>query len=130
MSSSLSIEELSKAASTLTEGLDFANRSLGDEVRFKIARDACIQRFEYCIELAWKVSVKKLGSQTKFPKQAIREMARADLVHSAEVWLDFIEARNNTSHSYDEQVASKVFQQIVLFQPEVQKLIVNLAKLP
>lgn len=78
-------------------------------MQFKIARDACIQRFEYCIELSWKVAVKKLGSTPKFPKQAIREMARADLIDSAETWLDFIEARNNSSHSYAEDVAKKVF---------------------
>lgn len=130
MSSSLSLEELKKVSAALNEALEFARDSSGNESRFKIARDACIQRFEYCIELAWKVSIKKLGSQTKFPKQAVREMARADLIESAEAWLDFIEARNNTSHSYDERIASKVYEQILLFQSHVKSLISNLAKLP
>lgn len=101
MASTLSTDELSKAISTLEEALVFAETVKINPVQFKIARDACIQRFEYCIELSWKVSMKKLGSQTKFPKQAIREMARADLISSAEIWLDFIEARNNSSYSYD-----------------------------
>lgn len=71
--SATSIEELEKAYSILNEALDFSKKSKNDQVQFKIARDACIQRFEYCIELSWKLSVKKLGSLTKFPKQAVRE---------------------------------------------------------
>lgn len=129
MASTLSIDELSKAISTLEEALVFAETVKINPVQFKIARDACIQRFEYCIELSWKVSMKKLGSQTKFPKQAIREMARADLISSAEIWLDFIEARNNSSYSYDEDIAKKVFTEIVKFHQEVKRLHANLEKL-
>lgn len=125
-----SSDELSKAIATLEEALVFAETVKHNPVQFKIARDACIQRFEYCIELPWKVAMKKLGSQTKFPKQAIREMARADLIVSAEAWLDFIEARNNSGHSYDEDVAQKVFSEILSFQKEVKLLHSNLDKLP
>jgi len=127
---SISFEELQKALDTLHEALNFSKKVETDPTIYKIARDACIQRFEYCIELSWKTSVKALGSQTKFAKPAIREMARADLIDSAEIWLDFIEARNNTSHSYDENVAKKVFYQIVKFHPESQELLKRLRKLP
>ncbi len=128
-SNSISVEELKKAVQTLDLALQFAQQIKSNEVQFKIARDACIQRFEYCIELSWKVSMKKLGSLVKFPKQAIREMARADLISSAEQWLDFIEARNNSSHSYDEDVATKVFQQILMYRPQVDTLIKNLSSI-
>ncbi len=123
---SLSTEELKKAVSSLTEALVFADQVVSNDVQFKIARDACIQRFEYCIELAWKVSVKKLGSGTKFAKPAVREMARADLIDSAELWLEFIEARNSSSHSYDEDVAKKVYHEIKKFSVEIYKLISRL----
>lgn len=129
MATTLSTEELKKAISTLTEAIEFSESVKSNPVQFKIARDACIQRFEYCIELSWKVSMKKLGSTTKFPKQAVREMARADLIASAETWLDFIEARNNSSHSYDEDIAQKVFAEILTFQKEVQVLCSNLESL-
>ncbi|MEN0057800.1 MAG: HI0074 family nucleotidyltransferase substrate-binding subunit [Bdellovibrio sp.] len=129
MASTLSLDELRKAIATLEEALTFADAVKSNSVQFKIARDACIQRFEYCIELSWKVSIKKLGSATKFPKQAVREMARADLIASAETWLDFIEARNNSSHSYDEDIAQKVFAEILSFQKEVKFLYSNLEKL-
>lgn len=125
----ISTEELKKAIQTLEEAIHFSEQITSNEVQFKIARDACIQRFEYCIELAWKVSVKILGSLTKFPKQAVREMARADLISSAEVWLDFIEARNSSSHSYDEETAQAVFKQILLFRTEVKNLVIQLENL-
>ncbi len=126
----VSTVELENALHTLKVALDFANQNRQDEIRFKIARDACIQRFEYCIELSWKVSMKKLGSQTKFAKPAIREMARADLIQSPETWLDFIEARNSSSHSYDEDVAQRVFTQIERYHQEALNLIKNLQIAP
>lgn len=130
MDKSASIVELEKAAKTLTEALEFANQSINKQSQFKIARDACIQRFEYCIELAWKISMKKLGSQTKFAKPAIREMARGDLIASADEWLKFIEARNQTSHSYDEEIARSIFTTIQQFEHELNGLIQKLQKLP
>ncbi|NCN41779.1 hypothetical protein GW916_11090 [bacterium] len=130
MASSISVDELEKALATLNLALDFAEKVQENEDQFKITRDACIQRFEYCIELSWKVSMKKLGSQTKFAKPAIREMARGDLIDSAEVWLNFIEARNNSSHSYDEDVAQRVFIEIKKFRLESLELLKRLKKLP
>jgi nucleotidyltransferase substrate binding protein (TIGR01987 family) len=119
--------ELEKVINTLDEALHFALLSK-EEMQFKIARDACIQRFEYCIELAWKVSMKVLGSKTAAAKPAIREMARADLISSAEQWLDFIEARNNSSHSYDEETAAKVYLQIQDFSVQSKDLLKKLEK--
>jgi len=130
MAGSISLAELEKAIATLNEALDFARIVQANETHFKIARDACIQRFEYCIELAWKVAMKKVGSSTKFPKPAVREMARGDLVDSAETWLQFIDARNDSSHSYDEETAKKVFASIQKFSVQAQELVVRLKRLP
>ena len=129
MSDHTSIAELEKAAETLHEALEFSRQVAGDDIKFKIARDACIQRFEYCVELAWKVSMRKLGSLTKFAKPAVREMARGDLIDNADVWLGFIEARNESSHSYDENVARKVFAEILKFGVAVDDLMSRLRKL-
>lgn len=124
-----SADEFEKALITLKEALKFVDQSQSNESQFKIARDACIHRFEYCIELAWKTAMKKLGSQTKFAKPAVREMARADLIESAELWLDFIQARNDTSHSYDEATAKNVFSQIQKFAPAAETLLDRLRKI-
>ena len=73
--------------------------------------------------------MRKLGSQTKFAKPAAREMARGDLIDSADVWLGFIEARNESSHSYDENVARKVFAEILKFEVAMDDLMPRLRKL-
>jgi nucleotidyltransferase substrate binding protein (TIGR01987 family) len=124
------VHELDKVLKTLSEAVKFAEDVKANEMKFKIARDACIQRFEYSIELSWKIAMKVLGSQTKFPKQAVREMARGGLIDSAEEWLDFIEARNDSSHSYDEVVAQKVYAQILKFGVRADDLLTRLRNIP
>ncbi len=123
----ISLDELKKAVETLKVAIDLYNNSNPTDLLVKNAfRDACIQRFEYCIEMSWKISMKSLGSSTVAAKPAIREMARSNLINNPELWFTFIEARNETSHSYDEEVAVKVFDKIQLFFPEAIKLIIQL----
>lgn len=128
---SLSLEEFNKAIVSLEKALDAYSGSASqhDQELMKIFRDACIQRFEYCIELAWKTSMKVLGSNTLAAKPAVREMARNNLIANPEAWLEFIDARNDTSHSYDEGTAQKVFKKIESFYPEAHKLAEVLKKI-
>lgn len=74
----------------------------------KALRDACIQRFEFCVELSWKTAMKALGLEIKSPNPAIRDMARNNLIDDTQVWFDLLIARNKTSHTYDEDVAKEV----------------------
>ena len=126
---SLSIVELSKAIKSLDEALQLYSKSTKGSQEQNAFRDACIQRFEYCIELSWKTSMKILGSTTAAAKPAVREMARNNLIADSVQWLEFIEARNNTSHSYDEDIAKKVFAQILNFPPYAQALQTELQKI-
>lgn len=89
-------------------------------------RDSCIQRFEFCIELAWKVSVRFLNLQTRSPNTAIREMADNGLIDDVAVWFDFLEARNKTSHTYSEPVAVAVFDVVKRAQPHFVDLLERL----
>jgi nucleotidyltransferase substrate binding protein (TIGR01987 family) len=120
--------ELSKAIISLEEVIVFFKNAQPGSAEQKAFRDACIQRFEYCIELSWKVSMKTLGSSTAAAKPAIREMARNNLINDPSKWIDFIDARNNSSHSYDEDIAKKVYTQIEEFLPEAQSLLSLLQK--
>jgi nucleotidyltransferase substrate binding protein (TIGR01987 family) len=126
----ISKEELKKANESLLESFLLMSEShLQDLAVQKALRDACLQRFEYCVELAWKTSMKTLGSQTQAAKPAVREMARSNLINNPELWLTFIDSRNETSHAYDEDIAKKVFINIQKFIPEIQILINNLQKI-
>lgn len=123
------VNELTKAIFSLEEALNLYHQSIPESLEQKAFRDACIQRFEYSLELCWKTSMKLLGSQTAASKPAIREMARNNLIEDPSAWFSFIEARNKTSHSYDEDVAKEVFESISIFAPESRKLLQELQKL-
>ena len=127
---SLSLEELTNAAESLKTSQRLLSETIKNQPQNidlqKALRDSCIQRFEFCIELSWKISMKLLGLDTKAPNSAIREMAQNKLIADAKLWLDFIVARNKTSHSYDEDVAKVVYSEIIRFIPELESLIQNL----
>ena len=110
----VSIEEYSKALLSLEEALSLPKTD--------IVRDATIQRFEFCIELAWKTSKKVMGTQTSAPKQVLREMAQNGFIENVDLWFDFLENRNLSLHTYDQVLAEKVFASAQNFLPEGGKL--------
>lgn len=116
----MSLDEFVKAFEALKVALAFAGRAQGEI--FEIARDACIQRFEFCIELSWKVAAKKLGSTGTTAKPVLREMAQNGLISDIRAWFEFIEARNKSSHTYDKKIAAEVFAIIPQFVDEATKL--------
>lgn len=125
----VSTTELAKAIESLKKSVHLYLESAANNSDLEIQsafRDASIQRFEYCIEFSWKVSIKILGSDVKAAKPAVREMARNNLIHNPEKWLGFIDSRYDTSRAYDEEVAMKVFSEIESFLPEVTALLKTL----
>lgn len=125
----ISVEELQKAIQSLDEALAlYHNAKL--EIEKKAFRDAAIQRFEFSIELSWKTSMKAFGSTTTAAKNAVREMARNNLIEDPEPWLKFIDSRNETSHSYDEEVAQRVFAMVLKFPPFGKSLLEKLKQQP
>lgn|SRR5690606_3097818 len=129
---STNIDELVKASDSLKTAKKLLEQAQSENPQnielHKALRDSCIQRFEFCVELAWKASMKVLGLlQTKAPNPAIREMAQNGLIDDTKPWFNFLLARNKTSHSYDEDVAQEVFDVLEDFIPELEKLITNLS---
>jgi len=92
-----------------------------------VIRDATIQRFEFCVELAWKTSKKIMGTATTAPKQVIREMAQNGFISDVPLWLEAIEMRNLSSHTYDEALALKVFEFVRSFAPQFRALLSKLS---
>ena len=79
--------------------------------------DGTIQRFEFTVELAWKVMKEYLESE-KFgefnsPKSTIKEAYRVGLIEDGETWLDMLDDRNLTSHTYDEECAKEIYRKII-----------------
>lgn len=121
----VSINEYEKALTSLSEALAM-HAAFADEATKKLARDACILRFEFCVELAWKTSSQILGSNSTAANTVIREMARDGLIDNPEEWFTFVLARNESSHTYDDEVAKKVFAVIQTFLPNGNDLLKKL----
>ncbi len=111
---SVSITEYSKVLKSLAEALALPKSD--------IVRDATIQRFEFCVELAWKTARKSMGSATTAPKQVIREMAQNGYIDDVDAWFEFLEGRNLSSHTYDEELAEKVYKIATKFLAHGQSL--------
>lgn len=104
------VEHFCQAVDRLREALDVLAGDPGSTV----IRDGVIQRFEFSFELAWKSLRDYMADQgadmsgVVFPKQVLKAAYAAGLLPSEEVWLQMLEARNITSHVYDDQQAAKI----------------------
>ena len=91
-------------------------------------RDGVIQRVEFTFDLAWKSLKEYMQDQgapppLQFPKQVLREAYAAELIDDESVWLDMLNARNQTSHIYDDHTAAVIAAKIQnAYLPELQKL--------
>lgn len=82
--------------------------------------DATIQRFEFTIELFWKLLKAILeykGINVQYPKDVLKEAYQGDLIDHETVWLNMMQDRNLTSHTYDENLADKIYQHIQSYVP-------------
>ena len=114
-----------------TKALDALAKALA-EPKTDIVRDATIQRFEFCVELAWKSAKKKMGITASAPKSVIREMAQNKLVDNVDevkFWLEAIDQRNLSSHTYKEILAEQVYNFAKSFLPIAQELLKRLERL-
>lgn len=99
-----------KAYNLLKEGLDLNIKNLSN-----LEKEGVIQRFEYTFELAWKTVKDYLefeGIKVNFARDAIKEAFAAEIIDNGEVWIDMIEGRNLTSHTYDEAKTNEILEKI------------------
>lgn len=94
-------------------------------------RDACIQRFEYTYELGIKTIKRYIEQEMPLPEQVdqlnYRDLLRIafeiGLIEQVAKWFQFREARNLTSHAYDESKAKTVFQVLPEFVKHAEYLL-------
>lgn len=94
-----------------------------DSHRFVI--DAAIQRFEFSIELFWKVFkilLEAEGKEILSPRQAIAQAFQMKWFNNETLWLNMLRDRNLTSHTYKKVKADNIYQNIKLYYPEMQKI--------
>lgn len=94
-------------------------------------RAGAIQAFEFSYELAWKTIKRVLGKrgiEVMSPRDCFREAARNNLISDPQTWFTFIEKRNISSHTYDEENVINVVSVFENFSVALDELITNLKK--
>jgi nucleotidyltransferase substrate binding protein (TIGR01987 family) len=83
----------------------------------KLEEQGTIQAFEYTHELAWKTMkdfLEDKGNNTLFgSKDVTRAAFKLGLIEDGENWMNMIKSRNQTSHTYNEEVAVQIVNDIV-----------------
>lgn len=124
---SLDLTSLEKALSSLMEAAGMPKSG--------IVRDSVIKRFEYTYELSWKmiqrwladnVSPEKADALTR--KDLFRLAAQKGLVKDPLIWFEYHDARNKTSHTYDETLADEVHGVALRFITDAESLLEELKK--
>jgi type II secretion system protein G len=112
------LETSERAVTTLREVLSMPKSD--------VVRDAAIQRFEYCFELAWK-SIRRCaqaeGLKVDSPAGAIRAAFQLGWIDDDATWLQMKDDRNLTSHTYDEQTAEELYMRLPAYLPRLSTLV-------
>lgn len=115
-----------KALNKLVQAVDYIKDNFYqdgefDEAMFEqgedIIMEGLIQRFEYTHELAWNVMkdfLKERGNIEIYgSKDATREAFSIGLIEQGKTWMEMIQSRNKTSHTYNEDTAQEIFTMIL-----------------
>jgi nucleotidyltransferase substrate binding protein (TIGR01987 family) len=98
-----------KALSQLTKFIEHGKLNEFEE-------QGLIQCFEYSHELAWNVMKDFLtedGIKDIFgSKSATKQAFNKGLIENGELWMDMIESRNKSVHTYNEDTAEEVVKKI------------------
>ena len=96
------------------------------EITTELERAGIIQFFEMTFELAWKVLKDYLESEgymVKSPRETVKQAFQIGLIDNGHIWIDALSNRNLTTHTYDEELATKMTSEVLnAYLPELDKL--------
>ena len=103
----------STALAQLTKAVELAGqRPLSD-----LEKQGLIQAFEFTHELAWNVMKDYFAFQGNQSitgsRDAVRESFNKGLIADGEGWMEMIKSRNQSSHTYNQNVAEEIVDKIV-----------------
>ncbi len=83
-------------------------------------------------ELAYKVLKDYLESEgymVKSPRETVKQAFQMNLIDNGHVWIDALSNRNLTTHTYDEELANKITNEILnAYLPQLEKMYEKLSK--
>ena len=131
----IELANLQKAVSSFESALNASFENL-DSIGDDLIRNGRIQKFEYCAELAWKISKMHLelfeGILSNTPKGVYKTMFQSALITETEYLALFktIEDRNLLSHVYKEEMYQSVYKNIPAHLKAFKVLVGILGKMP
>lgn len=82
----------------------------------ELEEQGLIKAFEYTYELAWSTLKDFLEYQGYAEiygsRDAIRKAYELNLIQDGQGWMDMLESRNKTSHTYNEETAQEISQAV------------------
>jgi nucleotidyltransferase substrate binding protein (TIGR01987 family) len=83
----------------------------------ELEEQGIIQAFEFTHELAWQVMKDYFEFQGNTSitgsRDAVRESFQKGLITNGEVWMEMIKSRNQSSHTYNEEVVKEIKTKII-----------------
>ena len=105
------IKDLENAVSRLDEAIKDSKK-----IELSTLKDGVIQRFEFTLELSWKILKTYLMNEgidcVNTPKSVVREAYKAGIIKNGEIWIEMIDDRNLTSHIYSQSMADDIYLRI------------------
>lgn len=120
----------------LGQALDRLEEALAVPETAPLAIDGTIQRFEFVFELCWKTMKALIELNTPSvdavtARAAIKAAFSAGWIDDEAAWLDLLDMRNATSHTYREAIAKDVYRRIKERTPMIRRALSRLrANLP
>lgn len=107
------LNNYNKALAQLNKAINITNeRDLSE-----LEQQGLIQSFEFTHELAWNVIKDYFfyqgNSEIRGSRDATREAFKFNLISNGEIWMDMIISRNKTTHTYDEDTANEIVNNIL-----------------
>ena len=120
----LSLRPLEDALETLRKATERPPAS-------ELERDGVIQRFEYTFEMAWKSIRAVLGALGRSevsgsPRPLLRDAHQEGWIGDLNEWFRFLDARNESTHSYHQLTAAEVHQTAIRFPKAAAELLSKL----
>lgn len=118
---SYSLKLFYESLQRLSEALEHTPKNETD-----LAIDGTIQRFEFTFEMSWKTLKRFLnhnGIEAKTPRDCFKQSFKLGwLTEGDDLWMRMIDDRNSTSHTYNRELAQKVYSHIMDYHKAYNRL--------
>lgn len=91
-----------------------------------IHRDSAIKRFELCFDVAWKLVKSYLEDHKaiicKSPNECFQQAYIQGIINYSDVWIKMAKERNESVHTYKEELAEALYKKLPEFLKLFQEL--------